>query len=259
MGVGLWHRFGVFGDTVVAYVDLTPDAAREHEALAWLDKQELERLRRFLHPRPQRQFMLCRSALRSFLCCYLACRNQDLTFQSSRNGKPFALIKGTVAPVAFNVSHSGKHGLIAFARAGSVGIDVEERCIRRDMEGDIRTLFAPGEQAELRSSCGQEKIDLFYSLWTMKEALVKAVGAGLSLDTTGFEIPPAMYRGAKQSIFRFSEAPSVRWRLWSLDDRCFAAALAREVLPVSGTDADSVPSPDHHPGRMLRPYEPWSR
>ena len=63
----------------------------------------------------------------------------------------------------------------------------------------------------------------------MKEALIKALGLGLSLDMSRLEIPPAMRRGKRTGIFRFPEAPTARWRLDDLGNEHFAAAIACEL------------------------------
>ena len=226
----LWRPFRKVDGARVFHVDLTADIARESEALDWLDEAERSRRLRFLYPRPRREFTLCRAALRALLCRELGCSNGDLSFEKARFGKPFARICGVPARVAFNVSHSGRHGLIALAAGGRIGVDVEERSTRRELDGYIRLLFAPEERAELEKANGDGKVELFYRLWTLKEALVKAVGAGLSLDTAKFEIPPAMVRGAPVSLFSFPETPSVRWRLDYIGDIRFAAAIARESV-----------------------------
>ncbi len=215
------------------YVDLGSCSAREREALKWLDGPEQARRRGFVRSGPRREFTLCRAALRALLCRELDCGNEELSFGASDHGKPFALVGGSRAPISFNVSHSGRHGLIALAPQGRIGVDVEDRMARRDMDGDIRLLFAPGERAGLASAEGSGKADLFYNLWTMKEALVKAAGIGLRIDTTSFEIPPAMRRGATSCLVRLPVAPSVRWRLENLGNRRYAAALAVEDLPAS--------------------------
>jgi len=226
----LWRPFRKVDDASIFHVDLTADNSREAEALDWLDEAEQSRRRRFLYPRPRREFTLCRAALRSLLCRELGCNNGDLSFEKARFGKPFARICGVPAGAAFNVSHSGRHGLIALAAEGRIGVDVEERSTRRNLDGYIRHLFALEERAELEKASGDGKVELFYRLWTLKEALVKAVGAGLSLDTTKFEIPPAMVRGAPMSLFSFPDSPSVRWRLENIGDIRFAAAIARESV-----------------------------
>ena len=228
---------------VVAHVDLASDASRDAAALAWLDEPERSRRERFLHPRPRRQFTLCRAALRTVLCRALRCANDDLSFGTSAYGKPFALVGGVPASIAFNISHSGRHGLIAVAPRGRIGVDVEERSVRRDIDGDIRLLFTPEERARLNAANGHRRLELFWSLWTMKEALLKALGTGLSCDTTSFTIPPATSLGDRYVDFRFPDMPTTRWQLQALDDTRFVAALALEILSPPDSDSSSHVDP----------------
>ena len=109
---------------------------------------------------------------------------------------------------------------------------MEERHSRTDPDGAIRMAFAPAERAELAAAQGTRKLDLFFALWTMKEALLKALGRGLSLDTSEFEIPAEMRRGARSGVFRFAHDRAVVWRLENLGNAHFAAAAAHELAPA---------------------------
>jgi 4'-phosphopantetheinyl transferase len=88
---------------------------------------------------------LCRSALRSILAAELGCRGDEVDFGEEDRGKPFALVRDSPAPISFNVSHSGRHGLIAFARRGRVGVDVEERCDRPYLDSLVDTVLSQDE------------------------------------------------------------------------------------------------------------------
>ena len=142
------------------------------------------------------------------------------------NRKPFAMVDGQRADVGFNVSHSGRHGLIAIAQRDGIGIDVEERVAQRDLEGIGSLVYGPVERRLLASATGRERVHLFYRLWSMKEALIKALGTGFSLSPREFEIPGPMLQAAKSGEFRFPHAPSDAWRLLDLGGSRFAAALA---------------------------------
>ena len=130
---------------------------------------------------------------------------------------------------SFNVSHSGMHGLIAFAPRGQLGVDVEERVARPNLDGIGETVFGPREQSALAISIGNRKIRLFFTFWTIKEALIKALGTGFSLDPSGFEVPLAMLHGVHSSVFRFPHAPTTEWRIENLGETRFAAAVAYEL------------------------------
>lgn len=228
-----WRPFTETADAVIVHVDLSCQAAHAGDALEWLDRTERERCQRYRYAGPRHEFALCRAALRAVLCRQLGCRNDELAFEASAHGKPSALVRGAPAAVSFNVSHSGNHGLIALADRGRIGVDVEDRGARHDPDGPIRTVFSPMEQTELAAASGKRKVDLFFTLWTMKEALLKALAVGLSLDTAGFDIPEALRQGSRTAVFRFPHDPEVGWRLDNLGTADFAAAVAHELAPVS--------------------------
>ena len=226
-----WHRYKSIGAIAVFHVDLIPDQGREAEALSWLDGEERSRWERFQSPTAQRRYVLCRAALRAILCRQIGCPNESLAFEAAKHGKPFALVNGLPASISFNVSHSGTHGLIAVAAKGRLGVDVEERAPRRNLENLIEGVFSPREKAELESLEGCQQLHKFFRFWTIKEALVKAHGKGLSMKVAELEIPEEMRHGAAKSIGQFAQIPETSWCLEDMGTREFAAAIAYEVSP----------------------------
>ena len=232
-----WSPWREVNGATILYVDLSPDEEREARAFAMLDEEEQARCQRFLSVRARSQFVLCRAALRVALAEQLGCANRALSFGYLEHGKPFATVDGRRADVSFNVSHSGKHGLIAISTHDWLGVDVEERVSKRDLDGIGSLVFGPAERHALAIATGRDKVRLFYRLWCMKEALIKAIGAGFSLNPSRFEVPPPMLQGERSGMFRFPHAPSDRWRLLDLGEPRFAAALAYKVPPSVPTTA----------------------
>ncbi len=241
-----WVRWREAEGATILHVDLTPDAEREACAVALLDGAERSRRRRFLAARARREFALCRAALRVVLAERLGCSKRQLSFGYLEHGKPFAMVDGRRADIGFNVSHSGRHGLIAIAehrpaaapehgRVEQLGVDVEERRPRKDLEGIGSLVFSPAERRLLAAAADDNRRRLFYRFWSLKEALIKAVGTGFSRSPRGIEIPAPMLRGARTGEFRFSDSPAETWRLVDLGERRFAAALAWRMpdSPVS--------------------------
>ena len=231
-----WSPWREVDGATILQVDLTPDAEREAGALSLLDDEERTRWRRFLSERARREFALCRAALRVTLCDRLGCERRALAFGYGEHGKPFARIDGTCANVGFNVSHSGRHGLIAIAAHDRLGVDVEERVAQRDLEGIGSLVYGPAERRLLAAAAGREKVYLFYRLWSLKEALIKAIGAGFSLGPSRFEVPGPMLHGDGSGEFRFPHVPADTWRLHDLGEPRFAAALAYR-LPSQSSDS----------------------
>jgi 4'-phosphopantetheinyl transferase len=224
-----WRRFRTCGEVRVLHVDLAPEGTREEAAPGWLDGEEQERWSRYPYTGPQRQFLLCRAALRAILCEWLGCENEDLAFPTTEEGKPWAAVAGEPAPVSFNVSHSGRHGLIAVAPRGRLGIDVEELGPRRNLDLLMDGVLGEEERGEIASMEGDSQLRSFFRIWTMKEALLKAQGRGLLEDATAFQVPRAMRRGARKGTIELPRLPGVTWQLDDLGGEHFAAALAHDI------------------------------
>ncbi len=247
-----WHLFGRVDDVSVFHVDLVPHEGREAEALGWLDEQERSRRQSFGSLDARRRFVLCRAALRAIVCRRMGCANESLAFVATEHGKPVGQVDGNPVAVSFNVSHSGRHGMIAVAPGGRIGVDVEDLALRRhDPARVIRAIAGPSERADLEGlfeHLDQNQGDLdqnqrdeeqgadqgslsWLRLWTLKEAVAKAEGGGISSakGLSRFEIPLEMWRGATSSICRFPSMPGTTWRLDDLSTGEFAAAMAHEV------------------------------
>ena len=224
-----WSKLSYVENVTAFHVDLTREPVRETEAYCWLDETEVDRSCRFTRPGPRRRFILCRAALRAILCWELGCSNKELAFGASYYGKPYAIVQGRPHSIGFNVSHSGGHGLIGIASGRRVGVDVEEVDRRRKLELLADTAFTTDEIAEVNAAKGVQKHHLFFRLWTIKEALIKGVGIGLSLDMSSFEVPLALRRGDDDAVFRFPQAPSVNWRVKSISDGNFCGAIVHEM------------------------------
>ena len=137
-----WTPWRKVSGTTVLHVDLSADENRESRAAALLDKTETARLNRFLSARARREFALCRAALRISLSERLGCPAHQISFDLLRHGKPVAKVAGATVNLEFNVSHSGRHGLIAVSEHAAVGIDVEETVSQRDFEGIGSMVFS---------------------------------------------------------------------------------------------------------------------
>lgn len=226
-----WSPWREAEGSLILHVDLRPDRDREERALAMLDHDEWARWKRFRLSRAQRQFALCRAALRINLCERLGCSNGQLSFGYLEHGKPFAKVKGTPSETNFNVSHSGQHGLIAFAKPAGLGVDLEVRAPDKDFDGIGSSVYSPRERLALSVASGREKAKLFYRLWTLKEALLKALGTGFSLSPSRFEVPHQILEGEQSAVFRFPQHPSHPYWVEDLGEPRFAAARAYRLTP----------------------------
>ena len=159
----------------------------------------------------------------------LACANDELAFGVSPQGKPFARVRDRPAEISFSVSHGGRHGLIAYAAHGRLGVDIEDRTPDRRIDVLLEAALGDAERAEVTSARGADRLHRFYRLWTMKEALLKADGRGIQLDASSFEIPRDVRHGKSNGMVELPQLPGVTWQLWDVGEERFAGAVAHEA------------------------------
>jgi len=93
--------------------------------------------------------------------------------------KPF--IEGNIN---FSISHSGRFVVCAISDINMLGIDIEQ--IRSIDVSPFKTHMTPNEWNEINKAI--DKTAAFYSYWTKKEAVVKAIGKGLNIPLKSFSI-----------------------------------------------------------------------
>lgn len=170
---------------------------------------EIARAKQFLHPKPRREFLLTRGALKQILALKLGKSPTTLDFQQNASGKPF--LDGI--NLHFNVSHSHGISLIGFRQDGPLGVDVEPLKDLTSRESLARRWFHPAEVVQLESN-GWD-IQTFFSIWTAKEAVVKALGTGLGfgMDEVWIHLDPKSQPVLKQ-LGKTLEIP-MEWNLSS--------------------------------------------
>ncbi|MFC6790549.1 4'-phosphopantetheinyl transferase family protein [Methylobacterium komagatae] len=195
---------------VIVALDLDPQ--RLSRCAALLDKEETQRAGRFLRQADRERFIASHAALRVVLSHVLDLQPGEFRFGCEETGRP-NLIAPSGSGLDFNLSHSGEIALVGFTREGRIGVDVE---IRRPLPDALRIArghFAPEEVRALEDLPVSEREAAFFGLWTRKEAVVKALGAGLSQPLSRFSVtvppePPALLKMASGTR---------SWTLTSLD------------------------------------------
>ncbi|WP_395349491.1 4'-phosphopantetheinyl transferase family protein [Variovorax sp. UC122_21] len=171
---------------------------------ASLTAEEDVRMQRFARRADRVRFAAARVALRSLLAERMGCDPLALVFAAGPQGKPF--VQGRDAP-RFNVAHSGAHALVAIADAAAgieVGVDIEG--CARDVEVDAlgAMVFTPDEREAVREAA--DPLAAFYLRWTGKEAVLKAVGVGITEHLQSVSIA----QGAGDAIVLATRMPA--WR-----------------------------------------------
>lgn len=162
-----------------------------------LSEDEHLRANRFYFERHRRRFTTARIRLRQILATYLDANPAKLEFHYTSYGKPY--LKN--CELQFNLSHSKDIALLAINLTYSVGIDIEFYSTRPFL-GLGRNLFSEQENEVLKKIPDALKPLCFFHLWAQKEAVIKAVGIGLSYPTATIQLPclPSTYQHAIQTL-----------------------------------------------------------
>ena len=119
------------------------------------------------------QHNLAHSLLKDMLREYKIDYTEDMT-KKTDYGKPYL---ADYPDIYFNLSHS--EGIVAcIVENRECGIDCEK--VREYRPNVMKRAFSEKEQAMIQSAPESERDMLFFTLWTLKEAYIKAIGKGLS-------------------------------------------------------------------------------
>lgn len=124
----------------------------------------------------RQSFIKSRALLRYLLSQYPGHEEANIYLTYNKYGKPALSSPGSLC---FNLSHSGSLALIAISQT-EVGIDLERVDSRVQYETVASLFFSQREQTCLNDSADNLKRDVFFDLWTRKEAYLKARGVGFS-------------------------------------------------------------------------------
>ena len=153
-----------------------------------LSPPEKQRFAKIKSLTSQRNYALGRIMIRNILAGFLQLAPTDIEITISASGKP--VLNQEIdykTRIHFNLSHSHDCLVLAVCSSGEIGIDVEYT--RRKIKADeiLKHFFNYEEQIAYQKINAEEaQRKFFFSLWTLKEALLKMTGDGLSYGLDKF-------------------------------------------------------------------------
>jgi len=145
----------------------------------------------------------------------------SLRFGQTRYGKPYL---AELDPIAFSISHSRAHTLIAISLCGAVGCDTEDRFGSDDVHELSPSILHAAERDAMGRLTKQQKMDAFMRYWVRKEAVVKAEGSGFLRDPraiiVGLDDAQAKWIGQEGRPLNLHNEP--------VEARCLAAVASMD-------------------------------
>ncbi len=217
----------------------------QHYDKGFLDQTECMRAASFLRDGDRQRFICYHHHLRCILAQYLKYAPSDLQFESNEHGKPSLVLTSEVSQeqprLYFNLSHSHNLALCAVSCLGEIGVDLEYTASEKviDLEGLVKRFFLPSEQIKFKYFTDKQVYHrAFFRSWTRKEALLKALGTGITQDLQAYCLPVSAEMSLNMRISDSLGRPLDGYQLFdiSLSDHLsqdYVAACVLESSPES--------------------------
>jgi 4'-phosphopantetheinyl transferase len=168
----------------LVHLEGPPSDPRDPDQTALLSEPEKAKANRFHFERDARRYRASHTALRQLLARATGQSARALAFVEGPFGKP--RLPGEGLP-HFNMSHSGEWALIGVCADAPIGVDIEVPRDMSDLESLAQRNFSAAEFEAMLAVDPARRLQAFLRCWTRKEACLKAVGSGLSIEPGVFE------------------------------------------------------------------------
>lgn len=149
-----------------------------------LSQDEISRKDKLISQDRQEDYIISRGILRSILAQYLEVAAENVPLKTYPNGKPY--LPGS--NLQFNLSHSEGLFLYGFVLDVPIGVDLQQVYPISNINTIIKNYFSPYEQQILSTEKKTRIKDLFFRIWTAKEAYLKGTGEGFQRPANSFSI-----------------------------------------------------------------------
>jgi 4'-phosphopantetheinyl transferase len=163
---------------------LNPWKNKVEELSAVLSARETFRKEQLVFQNRAEDYVISRGVLRIILAHYLGQVPESVPLKTYPNGKPY--LPGS--ELHFNLSHSDGLFLYGLALDTPIGVDLQHVYPISNINTIIKNYFSPEEQNLINSVKENQFQDLFFTIWTAKEAYLKGTGEGFQRSPNSFTI-----------------------------------------------------------------------
>jgi 4'-phosphopantetheinyl transferase len=167
-------------------------AASLSEAGAFLSLGEQQKLSKMRFSKRRDEWLLGRWTAKSLICSlpdYQGFSEAEIEIVNTPEGAPLIrLPDGQISPDCLSISHSGQLAFCTLTQAPMLKIGADLEKVEPRSEDLVKDFFTPAEQRLADSFPGEEWHTAITLIWSMKEAMLKALGVGLHWDTRLVEV-----------------------------------------------------------------------
>ena len=227
---------------------LEPSGTSTRSWIDVLDPEERARAEAFRTPELREQYVAAHAMVRTVLSTYASVAPSGWRYAYGSKGRP--RLVDAPADLRFSLSHSGPRAAVAVTVAREVGFDLEEVDPAKDPLGIADRFFTSAEAGALRACHASARSARFATLWTVKEAVLKARGVGLGSGLGKVEIDLDDAGG-----LRSVTGPQGPWSVaaWAPEPELRAAVAVRDPGPVRVRTFRIVPLGAARPADELGP------
>jgi 4'-phosphopantetheinyl transferase len=143
-----------------------------------LSNQEKNQAKQFVNDYLKNNYIISHGILRQILSIYSKVKPHAIQYSLNEFGKPF--LNNDMRRLQFNMSHSRDYAVFIVTLDYLVGIDIEWKDETVNIEETAELILSPSEFFIFNKFNAKKKIQVFYDIWTKKEAIIKTIGLGFS-------------------------------------------------------------------------------
>lgn len=200
-------------------------------SLSLINRDEVERYRRFVDEEARDQFLIARAMVRQLLSRHADVDPADWEFDANEYGRPHVSYPDVKGVPNFNVSHTQGLAAVVLSDTPDVGVDTERLGRALSFDDLSQSLFSEHERQWIDRFLPHMRQEAFYEVWTLREAYAKARGLGFSLPYESFRIDFTLGEPTLQCDARCQDDGG-RWQLQTLkptSDHIVALAKAKKA------------------------------
>ena len=140
---------------------------------------------KFKFPEHKQKFVKRITWVKNILSSFISVPPSEIIFNYNKFGKP------RIHPtknIDFNYSHSGDYVMLVVSTSHRVGCDIEFVDAKVEVANICEQFFSPSEVSAFRKYDKKNQHQIFFNLWSRKEAFIKAQGIGLSYGLSNFSV-----------------------------------------------------------------------